>query len=125
MPLDAFTTVQHTVPMLSLQNAMTEDEVRDFHKRVVKILGTADVEYVMEVKIDGLAVELVYTDGIFTLGSTRGDGYVGEDITQNLRTIRSIPMRLRSDDIPVPERLEVRGEVYMGKKEFLALNSAA
>ncbi len=122
-PLDVFTTVQHTTPMLSLQNAMTGDEVRDFHKRVVKILGTSDVEYVMEVKIDGLAVELVYTDGIFTLGSTRGDGYVGEDITQNLRTIRSIPMRLRSDEIPVPERLEVRGEVYMGKKEFLALNA--
>ena len=122
-PLDAFTTVQHTVPMLSLQNAMTEDEVRDFHKRVVKILGATDVEYAMEVKIDGLAVELVYTDGIFTLGSTRGDGYAGEDITQNLRTIRSIPMRLRSDTIPVPARLEVRGEVYMGKKEFLALNS--
>lgn len=121
-PLDAFSTVQHTVPMLSLQNAMTEDEVRDFHKRVVKVLGTGDVEYVMEVKIDGLAVELVYTDGAFTLGSTRGDGYAGEDITQNLRTIRSIPMRLRSDDVPVPERLEVRGEVYMGKKEFLALN---
>ncbi len=122
VPLDAFKTVQHTVPMLSLQNAMTEDEVRDFHKRVLKILSTPDVEYVMEVKIDGLAVELVYIDGEFTLGSTRGDGYAGEDITQNLRTIRSIPMRLRSDDIPVPERLEVRGEVYMGKKEFLALN---
>ena len=122
-PLDAFKTVPHTIPMLSLQNAMTEEEVRDFHKRVVKTLGTGDVEYAMEVKIDGLAVELIYVDGVFTLGSTRGDGYIGEDITQNLRTIRSIPMRLRQDDIPAPERLEVRGEVYMGKKEFLALNS--
>ncbi|MBP1748149.1 MAG: ligA [Deltaproteobacteria bacterium] len=121
-PLDAFRTVPHTVPMLSLQNAMTEEEVGDFHKRVVKILGTADVEYAMEVKIDGLAVELVYIDGLFTLGSTRGDGYVGEDITQNLRTIRAIPIRLHSEDIPIPERLEIRGEVYMGKKEFLALN---
>lgn len=122
-PLSAFSTVPHTVPMLSLQNAMTEEEVHDFHKRVVKILGTEDVEYAMEVKIDGLAVELVYVDGLFALGSTRGDGYVGEDITQNLRTIRAVPMRLRSEDIPVPERLEVRGEVYMGKREFLALNA--
>lgn len=122
-PLDAFTSVPHSVPMLSLQNAMTEEEVRDFHKRVTKLLGTDDVEYVMEVKIDGLAVELVYIDGTFTLGSTRGDGYVGEDVTQNLRTIKAIPMRLRTDErTPLPERLEVRGEVYMGRKEFLALN---
>lgn len=122
-PLDAFTSVPHSVPMLSLQNAMTEEEVRDFHRRVTKLLGTDDVEYVMEVKIDGLAVELVYIDGVFTLGSTRGDGYVGEDVTQNLRTIRAIPMHLRTDEnTPMPERLEVRGEVYMGRKEFLALN---
>lgn len=122
-PLDAFTSVPHSVPMLSLQNAMTEEEVRDFHKRVTKLLGTDNVEYVMEVKIDGLAVELVYIDGVFTLGSTRGDGYIGEDVTQNLRTIRAIPMRLRTDEkTPLPERLEVRGEVYMGRKEFLALN---
>jgi len=123
-PLDAFTSIPHSIPMLSLQNAMNEDEVRDFHRRVTKLLGTNDVEYVMEVKIDGLAVELVYIDGVFTLGSTRGDGYVGEDVTQNLRTIRAIPLRLRTDgDAPVPSRLEVRGEVYMGKREFLALNS--
>jgi DNA ligase (NAD+) len=123
-PLDAFRSVPHSVPMLSLQNAMTEEEVRDFHKRVTKLLGTDDVEYVMEVKIDGLAVELVYIDGVFTLGSTRGDGYVGEDVTQNLRTIRAIPMRLHTDEkTPLPERLEVRGEVYMGRKEFLALNA--
>lgn len=122
-PLDAFTSVPHSVPMLSLQNAMTEEEVRDFHKRVTKLLGMDDVEYVMEVKIDGLAVELVYIDGVFTLGSTRGDGYVGEDVTQNLRTIKAVPMRLRTDEkTPLPERLEVRGEVYMGRKEFLALN---
>jgi DNA ligase (NAD+) len=122
-PLDAFTSVPHSIPMLSLQNAMDEEEVRDFHRRVTKLLGTSDVEYVMEVKIDGLAVELVYIEGIFTLGSTRGDGNVGEDVTQNLRTIRAIPLRLRTDgDAPVPSRLEVRGEVYMGKTEFLALN---
>ncbi len=109
--------------MLSLQNAMEPDEVVEFDKRVRKLLGVADVDYVMEVKIDGLAVELVYLNGEFTTGSTRGDGFTGEDITQNLRTIKSIPMRLlRDHDIPVPDRLEVRGEVYMGKNEFKELN---
>ena len=123
-PLDEFRTVPHSTPMLSLQNAMTEEEVRDFDRRVKKLLGTDNVEYVMEVKIDGLAVELVYINGSFTLGSTRGDGYTGEDVTQNLKTIRAIPMHLqRSGNISLPEHLEVRGEVYMGKKEFLDLNN--
>lgn len=124
-PLEAFSTVSHTVPMLSLQNAMSVEEIRDFDKRTRKLLDTDSVEYVIEVKIDGLAVELVYINGIFTLGSTRGDGYTGEDVTQNLKTIRSIPMTLlkHNADI-VPERLEVRGEVFMGKKEFLNLNEA-
>ena len=122
-PLEEFSTVSHTLPMLSLANAMSADEVRDFDRRVKKLLDTDDVEYVMEVKIDGLAVELVYIDGVFTQGSTRGDGYTGEDITQNLRTVKSIPMRLREDSgMTVPGRLEVRGEVYMGKKEFDELN---
>ncbi len=122
-PLEQFSTVNHTVPMLSLGNAMSEEEIVDFDKRVKKLLGVDDVEYIMEVKIDGLAVELVYVRGIFALGSTRGDGYTGEDITQNIRTIRSVPMRLLDHrGIPVPERLEVRGEVYMGKKEFHELN---
>jgi DNA ligase (NAD+) len=122
-PLDQFSSVAHTMLMLSLANAMSAEEVIDFDKRVRKLLDVSDVEYVMEVKIDGLAVELVYEKGLFILGSTRGDGYTGEDITQNLRTIRAIPMRLMTGhDIPVPERLEVRGEVYMGKKEFEELN---
>ncbi|HVN95599.1 MAG TPA: NAD-dependent DNA ligase LigA [Syntrophorhabdaceae bacterium] len=122
-PLDEFSTVTHTVPMLSLQNAMTVQEIVDFDKRVKKLLKTDLIEYVIEVKIDGLAVELVYVNGLFALGSTRGDGYVGEDVTQNLKTIRSIPTRLLAQGhVPVPERLEVRGEVYMGKKEFIALN---
>ena len=124
-PLDAFSSVSHTIPMLSLQNAMSIDEIRDFDKRTKKLLGTDIVEYIVEVKIDGLAVELVYLNGIFTLGSTRGNGYIGEDVTQNLKTIRSIPLILLSDTGTfVPERLEVRGEVFMGKKEFLALNEA-
>jgi DNA ligase (NAD+) len=122
-PLDEFSTVAHTTPMLSLANAMSEDEVIDFDKRIKRLLNVDSCEYVMEVKIDGLAVELVYLNGIFTLGSTRGDGYAGEDITGNLRTIKSIPMRLiDTEGIPIPERLEVRGEVYMGKKEFEELN---
>jgi DNA ligase (NAD+) len=122
-PLAEFATIPHTVPMLSLANAMSLDEVLDFDKRVKKLLGVTDLDYVMEVKIDGLAVELVYVDGIFTLGSTRGDGYTGEDITMNLRTVRSIPMRLMENSgLPVPERIEVRGEIYLGKKEFQELN---
>ena len=124
-PLEAFSTVSHTIPMLSLQNAMSIEEIRDFDKRVKKLLDVDNVEYVIEVKIDGLAVELVYINGVFTLGSTRGDGYTGEDVTQNLRTIRSIPMNLLKEGTNIiPERLEVRGEVFMGKKEFLALNEA-
>jgi DNA ligase (NAD+) len=122
-PLEAFSTVAHTLPMLSLANAMSPEEVVDFDKRVKKILGVADLDYVMEVKIDGLAVELVYVDGAFVLGSTRGDGYRGEDITQNLKTIGAIPMRIRETaEVPVPGRLEVRGEIYFGTKEFQELN---
>lgn len=122
-PLAEYSTVKHTLPMLSLQNAMSADEVTDFDKRVKKILNITDVEYVMEVKIDGLAVELVYKNGEFVLGSTRGDGYTGEDITQNIRTIKAIPMKLiGTTGIPIPELLEVRGEIYIGRKEFEELN---
>ncbi|MCX8021725.1 MAG: NAD-dependent DNA ligase LigA [Syntrophorhabdaceae bacterium] len=122
-PLEEFSTINHRIPMLSLANAMSFEEVMDFDKRVKKLLNTDEIEYVMELKIDGLAVELVYEKGEFVLGSTRGDGYVGEDITQNLRTIRSIPMKLiKTENLPIPEILEVRGEVYMGKKEFHELN---
>lgn len=122
-PLEEFATVTHTIPMLSLANAMSEEEVIEFDKRVKKLLGVTELEYVIEVKIDGLAVELVYVNGEFVLGSTRGDGFIGEDITQNLKTIKSIPMRLlRTENVVIPERLEVRGEVYMGRKEFEELN---
>jgi DNA ligase (NAD+) len=122
-PISEFSTVTHTIPMLSLANAMTRQDVIDFDRRVKKLLDTDEVEYVMEVKIDGLAVELVYEKGDFVLGSTRGDGFTGEDITHNLRTIKSIPMKLiESSSNPIPRRLEVRGEIYMGKKEFRDLN---
>ncbi len=109
--------------MLSLANAFSESEARDFDKRVKKILGTtAEIEYVAEPKLDGLAVELVYERGQFIVGSTRGDGVNGENITQNLRTIRTIPLQLIHKEVPIPERLEVRGEVIIELKKFRALN---
>jgi DNA ligase (NAD+) len=110
--------------MLSLANAFSDDEVREFDARVKKLAETAQRStYVAEPKFDGLAVELVYEDGVFVLGSTRGDGETGEDVTQNLKTIKSIPLRLRQPkDLPIPKRLEVRGEVYMEIADFRKLN---
>jgi DNA ligase (NAD+) len=129
-PLEKFETVTHTVPMLSLANAMDEDELKDFDQRIKRILGSeADIEYVFEPKIDGLAVEVVYENGAFTIGSTRGDGVTGENVTQNLKTVHSIPLRLVEEKdssgklkFALPERLEARGEVYMDKDDFVALN---
>jgi DNA ligase (NAD+) len=129
-PLDKFEEVGHTLPMLSLANAFQESEVRDFDERVKrdlqkkKILGTNDaVEYCAELKIDGVAVELIYEDGQFTTGATRGDGFVGENVTQNLKTIKTIPMAIiRKPDESPPSRLEVRGEVYLSLKAFEELN---
>lgn len=122
-PLEEFEIVRHTIPMLSLANAFNETEARDFDKRVKKFLGiSGDIEYVSEPKLDGLAVELVYEKGIFVVGSTRGDGINGENVTQNLRTIKTIPLRLIQKELPPPERLEVRGEVIMQIKKFQELN---
>jgi DNA ligase (NAD+) len=122
-PLEAFEIVRHTIPMLSLANAFDESEARDFDKRVKKFLGTsADIEYVAEPKFDGLAVELVYERGQFVVGSTRGDGVNGENITQNLRTMKTIPLQLIRKEIPVPDRLEVRGEVIIQLDKFKELN---
>lgn len=110
-----FETVVHTVKMESLQDAFSHDEVRDFNKRVKDVFSSA--EYVVEPKIDGLSVSLEYVSGVFTRGSTRGDGVQGEDITANLRTVKSIPLRLKKD-IPF---IEVRGEVYMPRDVFLKI----
>ena len=122
-PLASFEIVKHTIPMLSLANAFDESEARDFDKRVKKFLATsADVLYVAEPKLDGLAVELVYERGQFVVGSTRGDGVNGENITQNLRTLRTIPLQLIRKGISIPDRLEVRGEVIMQMSKFKALN---
>ncbi|MBL3557038.1 MULTISPECIES: NAD-dependent DNA ligase LigA [Marinobacter] len=116
-----FEEVAHRIPMLSLDNAFSEEELQDFDRRVKDRLKTAeDVEYVCEPKLDGLAVSLHYEDGILTRAATRGDGYTGEDITANIRTIPSVPLRLRGDS--VPELVEVRGEVYMPLEGFETLN---
>ncbi|MDC3417500.1 NAD-dependent DNA ligase LigA [Aquibacillus salsiterrae] len=116
-PLEAFRKVEHQVPMLSLANAFGEEDLRDFDRRVKEGLKVEQVSYVCELKIDGLAVSLRYEDGLFVQGATRGDGTTGEDITNNLRTIRSIPLR-----IDLKETIEVRGEAYMPQQSFLALN---
>ena len=122
-PLEEFEIVRHTIPMLSLANAFDESEARDFDKRVKKFLGTSeDIEYVAEPKFDGLAIELVYELGQFVVGSTRGDGINGENVTQNLRTIRTIPLQLIQKEISAPERLEVRGEAIMRIDKFKELN---
>ena len=122
LPLDKFEPLEHSIPMLSLENAMDDQELIDFDQRIRKDLGVDTVEYVVEPKLDGLGVELIYQDGVFTAGSTRGDGFVGENITQNLKTLKSLPLRLRSDKRPVPPYLEVRGEVFMAHADFAALN---
>jgi len=123
-PLEKFEEARHTIPMLSLANAFEADEVREFDGRVKRFLEmNRDIEYCTELKMDGVSVELIYEDGRFTTGSTRGDGFVGEDVTQNLKTVRSIPMTLipGKGEIP-PPRLEVRGEVYLPIKPFQELN---
>ncbi len=114
-----FAPVQHAAPMLSLSNAFNEEELRAFDQRVRKLLGRDDVGYVCELKIDGLAINLTYVDGKFVQGATRGDGLVGEDVTGNLRTIRSIPLTLRE---PIKGRIDVRGEVYLPTASFEATN---
>jgi len=119
-PLEEFKTVRHSLPMLSLGKATSEPEFLDFHRRVVDLSRVEKVPYVVEPKFDGLAVEVVYRKGLYSLGSTRGDGTVGEEVTLNLKTVKSIPLRLRGKD--VPELVEVRGEVIMNKEDFARLN---
>ncbi|HPD07359.1 MAG TPA: NAD-dependent DNA ligase LigA [Candidatus Bipolaricaulis sp.] len=121
-PAAEFRPVPHALPMLSLQNCFRDEELVEWHDRVRRLLGEERVEYVCEPKLDGLSVELVYEDGVFVVGSTRGDGRVGEDVTANLRTIRQLPLRLFPVNGSVPRLLEVRGEVYMEKAAFLRLN---
>ncbi len=121
-PMDTvqFQGVEHKTPMLSLDNTYNHDELKEFHERVCRGLGVDDVEYVMELKMDGLGVALLYGNRLLERGATRGDGVMGEDITTNLKTIRSIPLKLT--DETVLSDIEVRGEVYMPRDEFDAMN---
>ena len=123
-PLKEFGTITHHEPMLSLANAMNKEELKAFYNRLKKSLETqTDLELIGEPKLDGLGVELVYENSFFVYGSTRGDGITGENITQNLKTIKSIPLRLRSNIKPAPSLLEVRGEVFINKDGFKKLNA--
>ena len=122
-PSEGFAEVQHRVPMLSLANAFDEEDVAAFDRRVRDGLAVEKVEYSAELKFDGLAITLAYLDGLFVQGATRGDGTTGEDVTANLRTVRSIPLRL--DMRRPPKLLEVRGEVLMMRKDFDAINKRA
>ncbi len=118
-PVETFGVVVHPQPLLSLANAFSYEELAAWHKRVSKLLGGRQFDLVCEPKIDGLAVALIYVDGLLVTGATRGDGYRGEDITQNLKTIRSIPLSVPKE---APPRFEVRGEVYLPKAGFKKLN---
>ena len=123
LPLEGFGNIEHRIPMQSLANAMDSDELLAFHDRLIRRLGKEQaIEYIAEPKLDGLAVELVYENGQFVNGSTRGDGTTGEDITQNLKTIRAIPLALRVETQSAPALLEVRGEVFISKDDFKKLN---
>ncbi len=120
-PLDVFSTVRHAVPMLSIDNTYSAEELRAFDERVRRQLDTPEYDYVVELKIDGLAVSLRYEHGRLVSGATRGDGEVGDDVTANIRTIKAIPLSLLDGDA-VPAVLEVRGEVYMPTRSFVELN---
>lgn len=123
-PSPSFSQVQHEVPMLSLANAFSDEDLHDFDRRVRQRLeGDAGVEYVCEPKLDGLAVSLLYEDGVLVRGATRGDGTTGEDVTSNIRTVRNIPLKLQGSGWPAV--LEVRGEVYMPRAGFEQLNERA
>src|SRR5215210_1721985 len=122
-PVDSFTTIEHAAPMLSLESDQSPDSLRRFDERLRKGLGPgAPVEYVLEPKLDGASLELVYRDGTLLQASTRGDGRRGEGITANVRTMSSVPLRLRDDERPVPPFLSIRGEVIMHAKDFDKLN---
>ena len=118
-PADGFVQVQHSAPMLSLGNAFNREDLENWLRRIKGVVGNVEFELVCELKIDGLAVNLTYENGVFIRGATRGDGAVGEDVTQNLRTIKTIPLSLLDG---APERLEVRGEVYLPIPQFRLLN---
>src|SRR5262245_11909715 len=119
-----FTKMRHLTPMLSLANVRTPEELRAWQQRAQRLLPQAVFSYVCEPKIDGLSMNLTYERGRLTLGVTRGDGTIGEDVTANVRTIGDVPQRLGQDDgAPIPELIEIRGEIYMLREHFEALNA--
>src|SRR5919199_81266 len=119
-PIEGFRTVTHREPMLSIDNTYNPDQLREWDRSIRKLLGGEAVTYVVELKIDGVAISLTYEDGVFTLGATRGDGLRGDDVTHNLRTIHELPLRLNA---PRPPALfEARGEVYMTRAELVRIN---
>ncbi|TSC95579.1 MAG: DNA ligase (NAD+) [Parcubacteria group bacterium Athens1014_10] len=127
-PLKEFKKVEHKIRMLSLQDVFDEQEIEDWQKRIKKLIPNEKLDYYAEVKMDGLAVSLIYKKGIFFQGSTRGNGIIGEDITQNLKVIEAIPLKLETENFfkemkkNLPEEIEIRGEVFMSKKSFGELN---
>ncbi|MCB0355960.1 MAG: NAD-dependent DNA ligase LigA, partial [Bdellovibrionales bacterium] len=122
-PLDQFNKQEHRQPMLSLQNSFSMEDILAFHQRCQKFLNSEKtIEYYCEPKFDGLAIELVYEQGLLTAALTRGDGLVGENVLSNVKTIASVPLKLHTDN--PPELLEVRGEVLMLKKDFQSLNES-
>ncbi len=122
-PLEEFNKIKHYRPMLSFQDAFSEEDMHDFEKRIKRIVPEEEIDYFCELKIDGLAIELVYRDDVLISGSTRGDGMIGEDVTQNIKTIEAIPLKLYSSkDKKTKRDLVVRGEVFISKKEFERLN---
>ncbi len=121
-PIKEFKTIEHKEPMLSLSNAMNSSELFDFHNRTKKSLAQKSITYIAEPKLDGLGVTLTYSNGSLIHGATRGDGFNGEDITHNLKTIKSIPLKLRDVERKIPTYVEIRGEVFIEKKSFLKLN---
>jgi len=121
-PIEGFATVKHRVPMLSIDNTYNADELREFDRRVRKLLPGEPVTYVVELKIDGVAISLIYEEGRFAVGATRGDGERGDDVTHNLKTIRGLPLRLRTKKLP--RLFEARGEVYMTTQELARINRA-
>ncbi len=123
-PVSEFTPLEHRIPMLSIENTYSEEELREFDKRIRRMLKEEDeIEYVVELKIDGIAITLWYENGVFTRGATRGNGFRGDDVTTNLRTVKDIPLRLLgTDHIKIPSVIEIRGEIYMPNKGFQRLN---
>ena len=123
-PVSEFTSIEHSIPMLSIENTYSEEELKEFDKRIRRMLKDVDdIEYVVELKIDGIAITLWYENGVFMRGATRGNGFRGDDVTTNLRTVKDIPLRfLPVDNRKIPPVIEIRGEIYLPNKEFQRLN---